>query len=68
MHGRPRWYTWMVMTAMFLLIILGAMSRRAPQAFAPLATGSLSRCHLISCGAPSVPQLAFLHGLFQIPV
>jgi aquaporin Z len=38
-----------VMTAMFLLIILGATSRRAPQGFAPLAIGlALALIHLIS--------------------
>jgi aquaporin Z len=38
-----------VMTAMFLLIILGATARRAPQGFAPLAIGlTLALIHLIS--------------------
>ncbi|HVY63998.1 MAG TPA: aquaporin Z [Gammaproteobacteria bacterium] len=38
-----------VMTAMFLLVILGATDRRAPQGFAPLAIGlTLTLIHLIS--------------------
>src|SRR5690242_18693735 len=38
-----------VMTAMFLLIIMGATDRRAPQGFAPLAIGfTLTLIHLIS--------------------
>ncbi|MGE0289850.1 MAG: aquaporin Z [Bradyrhizobium sp.] len=38
-----------VMTAMFLLIILGATAKRAPQGFAPLAIGlTLALIHLIS--------------------
>lgn len=38
-----------VMTAMFLLIILGATDKRAPQGFAPLAIGlTLTLIHLIS--------------------
>ncbi|MEO8467355.1 MAG: aquaporin Z [Gammaproteobacteria bacterium] len=38
-----------VMTMMFLLIILGATDRRAPQGFAPLAIGfTLTLIHLIS--------------------
>lgn len=38
-----------VMTAMFLLIILGATDKRAPQGFAPLAIGlGLTLIHLIS--------------------
>lgn len=41
--------TEVVMTAFFLLIILGATSRRAPAGFAPLAIGlSLALIHLIS--------------------
>jgi aquaporin Z len=37
------------MTMMFLLIILGATDRRAPQGFAPLAIGlTLTLIHLIS--------------------
>ncbi len=38
-----------VMTIMFLLIILGATDKRAPQGFAPLAIGlGLTIIHLIS--------------------
>jgi aquaporin Z len=38
-----------VMTAMFLLVILGATDKRAPQGFAPLAIGlTLTLIHLIS--------------------
>ena len=38
-----------VMTAMFLLIILGATDKRAPQGFAPIAIGlALTLIHLIS--------------------
>ncbi len=38
-----------VMTAMFLLVILGATDRRAPQGFAPIAIGlCLTLIHLIS--------------------
>jgi aquaporin Z len=38
-----------VMTAMFLLVILGATAKRAPQGFAPLAIGlCLTLIHLIS--------------------
>jgi aquaporin Z len=38
-----------VMTAMFLLIILGATDKRAPQGFAPIAIGlGLTLIHLIS--------------------
>ncbi|MCC6301933.1 MAG: aquaporin Z [Gammaproteobacteria bacterium] len=38
-----------VMTAMFLLVILGSTSKRAPQGFAPLAIGfTLTLIHLIS--------------------
>jgi aquaporin Z len=38
-----------VMTAMFLLIILGATAKRAPQGFAPLAIGfTLALIHLVS--------------------
>ena len=41
--------TEVVMTAMFLVIILGATDRRAPQGFAPLAIGlGLTLIHLIS--------------------
>jgi aquaporin Z len=41
--------TEVVMTAMFLLIILGSTDRRAPQGFAPLAIGlGLTLIHLIS--------------------
>ncbi len=41
--------TEVVMTAMFLLIILGATDKRAPQGFAPLAIGlGLTLIHLIS--------------------
>lgn len=41
--------TEVVMTAMFLLIILGATDRRAPQGFAPIAIGlGLTLIHLIS--------------------
>jgi len=41
--------TEIVMTAMFLLIILGATDKRAPQGFAPLAIGlGLTLIHLIS--------------------
>jgi len=41
--------TEMVMTMMFLLIILGATDKRAPQGFAPLAIGlGLTLIHLIS--------------------
>jgi aquaporin Z len=41
--------TEVVMTAFFLLIILGATSRRAPAGFAPLAIGlALTLIHLIS--------------------
>jgi aquaporin Z len=41
--------TELVMTAFFLLIILGATSRRAPAGFAPLAIGlALTLIHLIS--------------------
>ena len=41
--------TEVVMTMMFLLIILGATDRRAPQGFAPLAIGlGLTLIHLIS--------------------
>ena len=37
------------MTAMFLLIILGATDKRAPQGFAPIAIGlGLTLIHLIS--------------------
>jgi len=39
----------LVMTAMFLLIILGATDKRAPQGFAPIAIGlGLTLIHLIS--------------------
>lgn len=38
-----------VMTAMFLIVILGATDKRAPQGFAPIAIGlSLTLIHLIS--------------------
>jgi aquaporin Z len=38
-----------VMTAMFLIVILGATDRRAPQGFAPIAIGlALTLIHLIS--------------------
>lgn len=41
--------TEVVMTAMFLLIIMGATDRRAPQGFAPIAIGlALTLIHLIS--------------------
>lgn len=41
--------TEVVMTAMFLLIILGATDKRAPQGFAPIAIGlGLTLIHLIS--------------------
>jgi aquaporin Z len=41
--------TEVVMTAFFLLIILGATDRRAPQGFAPIAIGlGLTLIHLIS--------------------
>ena len=41
--------TEVVMTAMFLLIILGATAKRAPQGFAPIAIGlCLTLIHLIS--------------------
>ena len=41
--------TEIVMTAMFLIIILGATDKRAPQGFAPLAIGlGLTLIHLIS--------------------
>ncbi len=41
--------TEIVMTAMFLLIILGATDKRAPQGFAPIAIGlALTLIHLIS--------------------
>jgi aquaporin Z len=41
--------TEVVMTAMFLLVILGATDRRAPQGFAPIAIGlCLTLIHLIS--------------------
>ncbi|MNH40323.1 Aquaporin Z 2 [compost metagenome] len=39
----------MVLTAFFLIIILGATDRRAPAGFAPIAIGlSLTLIHLIS--------------------
>jgi aquaporin Z len=38
-----------VMTAMFLLVILGATDKRAPKGFAPIAIGlALTLIHLIS--------------------
>jgi len=41
--------TEIVLTAMFLLIIMGATSRRAPEGFAPIAIGlGLTLIHLIS--------------------
>ena len=41
--------TEVVMTMMFLVIILGATDKRAPQGFAPLAIGlGLTLIHLIS--------------------
>jgi aquaporin Z len=41
--------TEVVMTMMFLIIILGATDKRAPQGFAPLAIGlGLTLIHLIS--------------------
>ena len=41
--------TEIVMTMMFLLIILGATDKRAPQGFAPIAIGlGLTLIHLIS--------------------
>ncbi len=41
--------TEIVMTAMFLVVILGATDRRAPQGFAPIAIGlALTLIHLIS--------------------
>jgi aquaporin Z len=41
--------TEVVMTAIFLIVILGVTSRRAPSGFAPLAIGlSLTLIHLIS--------------------
>ena len=41
--------TEVVMTAMFLLIIMGATDKRAPQGFAPIAIGlGLTLIHLIS--------------------
>jgi aquaporin Z len=41
--------TEVVMTMMFLLIILGATDKRAPQGFAPIAIGlGLTLIHLIS--------------------
>ncbi len=43
------WVTEVVMTAMFLLVILGATSRRAPAGFAPIAIGlCLTLIHLVS--------------------
>jgi aquaporin Z len=43
------WVTEIVMTMMFLIIILGATDKRAPQGFAPLAIGlGLTLIHLIS--------------------
>ena len=45
----PALITEVIMTMMFLLIILGATDRRAPQGFAPLAIGlGLTLIHLIS--------------------
>jgi aquaporin Z len=45
----PALITEVIMTMMFLLIILGATDRRAPQGFAPLAIGlGLTLVHLIS--------------------
>jgi aquaporin Z len=41
--------TEIVMTAMFLIVIMGATSRRAPAGFAPIAIGlALTLIHLIS--------------------
>jgi len=41
--------TEVVMTAMFLLVILGATDKRAPQGFAPIAIGlCLTLIHLVS--------------------
>ena len=41
--------TEVVMTMMFLIVILGATDKRAPQGFAPLAIGlALTLIHLIS--------------------
>ncbi len=41
--------TEVVMTAMFLIIILGATAKRAPAGFAPIAIGlGLTLIHLIS--------------------
>jgi aquaporin Z len=43
------WVTEIVMTMMFLIIILGATDKRAPQGFAPVAIGlGLTLIHLIS--------------------
>ncbi|ADT87665.1 MULTISPECIES: aquaporin Z [Vibrio] len=43
------WVCEVVMTAMFLLVIMGATDRRAPQGFAPIAIGlCLTLIHLIS--------------------
>jgi aquaporin Z len=45
----PALITEVIMTMMFMLIILGATDRRAPQGFAPLAIGlGLTLIHLIS--------------------
>ncbi len=61
--------TEVVMTAMFLLVILGATDKRAPQGFAPIAIGlCLTLIHLISIPvtntsvnpARSTPALALL--------
>lgn len=46
---KAAWITEVVMTAIFLLIILGATAKRAPSGFAPLAIGlGLTLIHLIS--------------------
>jgi aquaporin Z len=46
--------TEVVMTALFLLVILGATDRRAPAGFAPIAIGlALTLIHLISIPSPT---------------
>lgn len=68
--------TEMLLTAVFLLIILGATSKRAPQGFAPIAIGlGLTLIHLISIPvtntsvnpARSTAAALFAEGNWAIP-
>lgn len=59
----------LVMTFMFLMIILGAMDKRAPQGFAPIVIGlGLTLIHLITIRVSNTSNNPFRSGgvtLFQ---